>query len=293
MLILRSGASSVVVSAELGGGVTGWMLGRTPILRRALPRAAVSETAGAGDPHALGCFPLVPYGNRIGGGAFRWRGTGYALRRNFGDSAHSIHGVGWQRCWTVVEAGSASVELMLDHRADPYWPFAFQAALGYRLSEDGLTITMRLTNRHDGPAPAGIGVHPYFPKANDPSLQFNATGVWDTGSGSLPLRHGPPPAEWRHRQPRRVAGSGLDNCFTDWDGTAAIQAGSASLRIEASAAFRHLQVFTPSWADFFCVEPVSHVPDALNRDDLPAGQAMHVLAPGEVVGGTIRFILAA
>jgi aldose 1-epimerase len=48
-----------------------------------------------------------------------------------------------------------------------------------------------------------------------------------------------------------------------------------------------LQVFTPSWADFFCVEPVSHSPDAINRPDLPADQAMHVLEPGAVLAGRI------
>ncbi len=94
-------------------------------------------------------------------------------------------------------------------------------------------------------------------------------------------------------EPRRIAESRLDNCFTGWDRTADIQAGPASLRIEASEAFRQLQVFTPSWADFFCVEPVSHMPDAVNRPDLPADQAMHVLRPNETVSGTIRLVLTA
>jgi aldose 1-epimerase len=81
----------------------------------------------------------------------------------------------------------------------------------------------------------------------------------------------------------------LDNCFTAWDGTADILAGRASLRIEASAVFRQLQVFTPTWADFFCVEPISHVPDAVNRSDLPIDQAMHILEPNETLSGTVRF----
>jgi aldose 1-epimerase len=63
--------------------------------------------------------------------------------------------------------------------------------------------------------------------------------------------------------------------------------------MEASAAFRNLQVFTPDWADFFCVEPVSHVPDALNRPELPADQAMHVLRPNETLGGTLSLIATA
>jgi hypothetical protein len=46
------------------------------------------------------------------------------------------------------------------------------------------------------------------------------------------------PPGWQHREPRRVAQSRLDNCFTGWGGSAEIDAGPASLRIEASAVFR-------------------------------------------------------
>lgn len=283
MLTLRSGASSVVVAPEHGAGLTGWLLGATPILRRALPQAVV-----AGDPHAMGCFPLLPYGNRLGHGRFHWRGTDYSLRPNFGGHPHTIHGVGWQSAWTVVEAGERCVSLSLDHRADERWPFAFNAMLDYSLSDDALTVTMRLTNRHHGLAPAGIGLHPYFPKTDDPTLRFEAIGAWQNGPGSLPFRHRTPLPEWRHDKPRPVRESRLDNCFTGWPGTADIHAGPASLRIEATEAFCNLQVFTPSWADFFCVEPVSHVPDAINRPDLPADQRMHALQPGDALGGTVR-----
>ena len=285
MLTLALGASSIVVDPEHGASLTGWMIGRTPILRRALPQSAVD-----GGPHALGCFPLLPYGNRIGFRRFQWLGSDYTLAGNFGDHPHTIHGVGWQRAWTAANISSRSVTLIMQHDPDPFWPFAFAAEVSYTLSVGGLTVSLGLTNRHHTPAPSGIGVHPYFPKTNDPSLRFNATGAWQNGTNSLPLRHAAPPANWLHTRPRPIAQSRLDNCFTGWGGTADILAGPASLRIEASPVFRQLQVFTPSWADFFCVEPVSHVPDAVNHHDLPPDQAMSTLLPDEKLTGTIRFI---
>jgi aldose 1-epimerase len=285
MLTLRSGAASVVVAPEYGAGLTGWMIGPVSILRRALPQASVG-----GDPHAMGCFPLLPYCNRIRDGRFHWRGTAYRVRRNFGDHPHSVHGIGWQRAWVTVEAGPQAVSLQLEHSPDESWPFAFAAAVRYGLAGNALTVSVRLTNRHNGAVPAGIGIHPFFPKAHDPALRFNAAGAWENGSDVLPSRHRRVPADWVHTVSRRVGESRLDNCFTGWDGSADIQAGPASLRIEASETFRQLQVFTPSWADFFCVEPVSHVPDAVNRPDLPADQAMHVLEPGGTLGGTIRLM---
>jgi aldose 1-epimerase len=285
MLTLASGTSSIVVAPKCGAALVGWMRGPTAILRRSLPQATVGD-----DPHAMGCFPLLPYGNRLGRGCFQWSGAGYTLEPNFGDSPHTIHGVGWHRVWAVEAATTSSIVLALNHDPGPAWPFAFSARLRYALSDTALTIDIQITNRHAAPAPGGIGVHPFFPKSHDPSLCFNATGAWQNGADALPSTHAPPPAAWQHTTPRKERDSRLDNCFTGWDGTADIQAGPASLRIEASPVFRHLQVFTPSWADFFCVEPISHVPDAINRPDLPADQAMHVLQPNATLAGTIRFI---
>src|SRR4051812_8115326 len=137
MLSLNAGASSIVVAPEFGGGLTGWMVGRTPMLRRALPQATVG-----GDRHALGCFPLLPYGNRIGRARFRWSDVDYTLQRNFGDAPHTIHGLGWQRCWTVATSTTRSVTLRLRHDPGPSWPFAFSAEVGYSLSETALTVTI-------------------------------------------------------------------------------------------------------------------------------------------------------
>jgi aldose 1-epimerase len=285
MLTLASGTSSIVVAPEYGAALVGWTRGPAAMLRRALPEATIG-----GDPHAMGCFPLLPYGNRLGRGRFHWCGTDYNLEANFGDSPHTIHGVGWRRAWTVGATTSDSVTLSLDHHPDPGWPFAFNANLRYRLSDTGLTIDIRITNRHGSPAPAGIGVHPFFPKSDEPSLRFNATGVWQTGADALPCAHVPPPAAWQHASPRKERESRLDNCFTGWNGIAEILGNHAGLRIEASPVFRQLQVFTPSWADFFCLEPVSHVPDAINRHNLPPEQAMDVLQPNAALAGAIRFI---
>jgi aldose 1-epimerase len=283
MLTLTSGASSLVVAPEHGAGLTGWMLGSTPLLRRALPQASAG-----GDPHAMACFPLLPYGNRLGGSQFHWLGTDYRLKLNIGDNPHAIHGVGWQRAWTVAEVGPGSATLTLDHTPDECWPFAFDASICYALSGSALTVTIQITSRHSALSPAGIGLHPFFPKMHDPALRFDATGVWENGHDALPARHCRPQPDRAHTEPRLIARSRLDNCFTEWNGTADILAGPASLRIEASEAFRQLQVFTPSWTDFFCVEPVSHCPDAINRPGLPERQAMHVLEPDETLSGTVR-----
>ena len=62
---------------------------------------------------------------------------------------------------------------------------------------------------------------------------------------------------------------------------------AAGITIEADDLFRHLQVYTPPDQDFFCVEPVSHVPNALNLRELSPDQAMDVVQPGATLSGSI------
>lgn len=56
------------------------------------------------------------------------------------------------------------------------------------------------------------------------------------------------------------------------------------MRITADPVFADLQVYTPPYANFFRVEPVSHAPNALNTPD---AAPMTILAPGETPRGAI------
>lgn len=283
MIQLSRSADLLVLAPEFGGAIVGWSRRGTYLLRRPSPDAVL-----LGRPGAMGCFPLVPFCNRIADRRFSWFGLHHELAANFGDHPHAIHGIGWQTPWRIEAVAADSATFSLHHDASGAaarrWPFAFAARLCYRLSEGGLTLQLDATNLHPSPAPMGIGAHPWFPRAAGASIAFQAEGVWFTRD-ALPVAQGPIPAEWNHDAGRPADGDPLDHCFTGWHGVARIP----GMRIDADPVFGNLQVFTPAGADFFCIEPVSHVPDAINRAGLPAAQAMRVLAPGETLGGGITF----
>jgi aldose 1-epimerase len=65
-----------------------------------------------------------------------------------------------------------------------------------------------------------------------------------------------------------------------------------ALSIEAGGLFRNLVVYTPPGQDFFCVEPVSHMTNAINRLASMRGHGLRSLAPGETLQGEVAFRLA-
>jgi aldose 1-epimerase len=191
--------------------------------------------------------------------------------RNFGDHPHAIHGIGWQHAWEVAAVGPASATLTLRHDATGEqvraWPFAFAAEQRFMLTPAALHVALTLRNLHRSAAPAGHGLHPYIPRNGNPTLRFNTTRVWLNGANSLPSEPVPVPHESNHSGAQRIGSVSLDNCFAGWDGKAHIVRASdgPALRIEADAPFRHLIVYPPPGPDFFCIEPVSHMYDAINR----------------------------
>jgi aldose 1-epimerase len=282
---LRHGDSEVALAPEIGGSILSWTDRGTPILRPPLPNSLDLSLV-----RSLGGYPLVPFSNRIARGEFIFDGAHYELPPMSGGNA--LHGVGWKRAWTVARATANSAMLRLDHAPDELWPFAFLAEQDFAIGNSGLSWRMRLTNLHSGPAPAGIGFHPYLPRGDGVTLHFHADGVWFNGPDSIPFRHGPVPFEWNHSAGRRVGSTILDNCFTGWRGPAVLEYATHRVSIAADPVFRFCVAFTPEDKDFFAVEPVSHMNDGVNRMGGDTDHGVAVLQQGETLSGEMRMQVA-
>jgi aldose 1-epimerase len=240
------------------------------------------------------CYPLIPYSNRIAQGRFSFEGVEYPLALNFGDHPHSIHGNAWQKPWQVVEVDDARCLLVLVHHPEDNeakgWPFAYRAEQIFELSPSGLTLTLSLENEDHRVMPAGLGLHPFFPKRPGVGGQVAAQRGFTKREGGIPRDSIPVPESWNYRTMRELGDPHVDNCFAGWDGTAHIAwtQEKIALSIEADPLFGHLVVYVPTGRDFFAVEPVSHMNDAISRPD-PARYGLSVLRPGERLTAQVRF----
>ena len=253
MIVLRAGDAEIRIDPALGGALTGWTWRGQEIL--SLQRG-------------MGCFPLVPYANRIALGRFDWAGTQHRLALNFGEHPHSIHGIGWQRAWTPVNVGASHAVLYLRHVPNADWPFPFEAEQRIVLEPDALHLELAATNLQAAPAPIGLGFHPFFVRREPASLRFHATSVWQTDDTALAIAQAPVPAAFDFSGERSVGQTAMDHCFSGVNGSVRLDLGNIAVTMET--ALTHAQIFTPLGRDFLCAEPVTHAPNALNRPDAAA-----------------------
>lgn len=261
----------------MGGCVAGLWLDQQPVLH-STPAAQLASVRDAAS------YPLVPYSNRIGYRKLHWADEDYVLQHNFAPEPHSIHGVGWERAWSVASSSAREAVLTYHHQPDAAWPFAFAAEQRFVLSDNALEMHMAITNQATVAAPVGLGWHPYFAKSAQTHVQFAAQGRWEMGADTLPTQ--------------RLAHAGLDtdcsrltidHCFDGLSGKLTLT--EAGLRIQVSSDLSYLVVFTTPERPNLAIEPVSHVNNALNLA-AAGGSAeqlgVKVLQPGETFAASMH-----
>ncbi|MCK0127623.1 aldose 1-epimerase [Erythrobacter sp. F6033] len=277
MLKLLSDQTELAIDPWRGGGVAAFKWRGIDIFR---------SSGDSDSPLELGSFPLVPFCNRIANGYIEKEGQLRTLpaASKFGEHEHALHGMGWISPWATKLSSSDSAVLTL--KGDGVlWPWVFEAEQRFQVHADGFSQTISVTNHDEAPMPVGIGIHPYFPNEGA-TLKTEATGYWRTGPDRLPEEH----YDLR-KEPRWFANSGFDDCFVGCANPVRIDWPTYHLTIHSSTNLPFTHVYTPPGEDYFCVEPVSHIPDAVNSafDDDITG--LTVLEPGQSMTAECRFQL--
>jgi aldose 1-epimerase len=256
---LRAGALEVQLLPAVGGSIARFdrIAGerRQPLLRGT--DAAIDSVLEAG------CFPLVPFANRIRSGTFTCDGRTVVLAPNMAGDPSSLHGQGWLSPWQVAEIAGDRAVLTFHHRPGE-WPWEYEATQHIALDPNGLTLELSCRNLSAGRMPCGLGFHPYYPCTADTVLDTAVESAWTIDAAVLPVENVPAAGRYDLRA-RRICGQSLDNGFDGWSGTASITwpEEEAALRLSSPNAPR-FQVYSPAEGGLFVAEPVQNANAALN-----------------------------
>jgi aldose 1-epimerase len=289
-ITLNAGAVSAVVEPAFGGRITAFRHGGTDVFAP-VPADGSRDLAA---PASCGCFPLVPWSNRIRDARLTLGDDTLTLPVTEPSAGHAIHGHGLRRAW-MAEGDGTRARLHYAHAAGAEgWPWPYRASQVVSVDDDGMTVTLAVANAGEGAMPVGLGLHPYFPRTAGTRLTLPVETSWPpTEADKFPVAGGQPvPPTLDRREPGPVP-MGLDQGFGGWSAPVRIAWPEQGLALTMSGEgpLDHLIVYTPTHRDYFCVEPVTHAIDAANLSENQglAGTGHRLLAAGGELSVTLRF----
>lgn len=276
---LRAGGLEVELVPAVGGVVRSFLDNGRPVFREG-PDPITDANDG-------GCYPLVPFSNRVRDGRFTFRGREVVLAPNLPPQKHPLHGQGWRGVWSVAAASLIRAELVFDHAAGE-WPWAYQARQVFELDARALTITLECRNDSAEIMPCGLGFHPYFPATPETVLSAAVTGVWTINEEVMPVTLEAATGRYDLGD-RRIDGADLDNGYEGWSGEAELRQPGLTVRISSPEA-RRFQVYAPPEGGMVVAEPVTNANAALNQpEDRWPELGLVVLQPGQSTSMSVRF----
>jgi len=286
LLSIGSGALEVALVPQIGGSVSSLRWRGIDLMRR-----LSEDDRRSGNVLGVAMFPMTPYANRIAGNAFDFGARRWQVLPNNPPEKFNVHGSGWQHAWDVTGAGAANATLSLDIAAGAE-PYSYRATQAFAVSDEGLSVTMTLTSTGPVAMPFGFGLHPWFDRDPDVTVQFNARRFYleePDGISGDPVTL---PPELDFAEGRPLPGGWRNNDHGGWGGEATLRfpARGAGLRMRADPIFKHLMFYADPAKPYFCVEPQTNASGAFNRgrwDD--ADEGVIVLAQGESAAGTVWF----
>lgn len=264
---LAAGRSVATLYPSVGGRLGQLDLGDGPLLRG----------PGAGlEWMAWGCYPLVPWSNRVPGGRLRFGAIDARLPVNSPDGS-AIHGLVADRPWSVVAVTPTTAELTIAVDVDPYRIVARQVVA---LVDGALDLVVSVTNAGGRMVPVGLGIHPWFRAGR---VVVPAELVWP----GEPLPIGPPePVSARRDLRHGAVPEPMDACFGGLT-EAAVEA--PGVRLGWDGPVTHVVVYSgePGWV---CLEPVTMANDgfALAARGV-AGHGVRELEEGATLSVAYRF----
>jgi aldose 1-epimerase len=286
----RPGQRAVV--AEVGATLRSWRVeGRQQL--------DTFPTHEAGEGHRGKV--LAPWPNRIRDGRYAFAGAEHHAPISEPERASALHGLVLWVNWRPLRRAHDQVALGYVLHPQPGYPFTLGLEVEYRLTGEGLAVTLRATNLGATIAPFGAGFHPYLTlgeaRVDGGMLQVPGRTRVPVDERLLPA--GAPVAvdgtdyDFRHAHP--IGTLALDTCFGDLErdpdgfarATLATAEGERAVTLWMDERFQFVHVYT---ADAMtdptrrrggvAIEPMTCAPDAFN-----SGDGLLALVPGASFAG--------
>lgn len=154
MITLRdsvSGSSAII--STIGASLVALNLGGNQLIKQLSPE----------NPSLFSGNVLAPWSGRLAGGQYAApNGEVHKLPLNETERNNALHGLVYNREFSVARSTESSVELTIEIEPTTGYPFSLKLAIGYELEDGELFVSFAVKNNSHGVAPFAIAFHPYF-----------------------------------------------------------------------------------------------------------------------------------
>jgi aldose 1-epimerase len=225
---------------------------------------------------------LAPWPNRLEDGRFSRYGFDVSAAIDEPARNNAIHGLVRWLPWAPRSEDDSRLELGCILHPQPGYPWRLDLSVAYELGPDGLTVTIAATNLSEGPAPFGVGFHPYVTLGgiiDDALLTIPASRRLLSDGRGLPTSDEPVAGTQFDFTTRRSIGTTqLDTAFVDLgrgdDGTVRVLVEDPNdgrrVAVWAGRGFDYLMVYTGDTLEpalrrrrGIAIEPMTCPPNAL------------------------------
>jgi aldose 1-epimerase len=244
-------------------------------------------------PPPSGCgIVLVPWPNRIPDGVWHLDGKEQQLDLTEPAKHNAIHGLLRFAPYRVLARTDDSITLGATVFPQHGYPFLLETSVEYQLTDNGLTVTHRVTNESDSAAPAAIGTHPFFQigdvPTDDLTLTLHAATRFPVDERLNVSAEVPVDGKYDLRGGVKIADLDLDDAYGDVspvDRVTAVLAApdGRTVSLWQDESFPYVQVFTTrifprgtGMTTAVAIEPMTAPANAFNT-----GQSLKWINPGE------------
>ena len=211
---------------------------------------------------------LFPFANRIKDGEYTFKDSKHKLNCNETDKNNAIHGLVYNKTFVLINkeltSDFASVSLQYKNYGKVKgFPFKFHIELTYTLSENGITLAIKVKNKDKKTFPFSIGWHPYFysTNLNKSTINFKSDKkyVFDnqqiiSGTTALNLQ-----------MPFKLKDVKLDDGFPLKTNEIDFSTPEYDFNISSTSKENFLQLYTPVQPNVIAIEPMTGAADNFNN----------------------------
>ena len=228
----------------------------------------------------FGSFSMNPFCNRLKPSEILTSDGQIKVHSNWSEQGCAIHGLGLNEVWEKSNESKNNLKLIHELHALEGQAVGIGMQDIMVSDEKGLIVRIGYCNNKFDWIKAGLGFHPwYYLDEGEATLEFQAEGAFLVDEDYFPTDT--VKQKDSNIQLSSQSNNGIDQCFWGWSGKASLALEATNTKVVIQSNATNLHVYINKSLHSICIEPVSHVTNAMHDSRWNKIAGMDTIKRGE------------